>query len=225
MNKFQVNDLLGYGYKICQNDNYFKFSLDSILLAEFIKIDYKDKLAIDLCTGNAPIPLVLSKHQKLSIYGIEIQKEIFDLAVETIKINKIKNVKILNEDIKQCENYFPGNNFDLVVCNPPYFKHNKTSIINNEEVKAIARHEIMITLEEIIKISSNLLKSSGKLYIVYRTERLKELFSLLEKYKFGIKRMQCAYPNMNSNCNLVMIEAKKNQKDNIVITNPIITNI
>ena len=132
--------------KIVQNKDYFKFSLDSILLADFVNIRFTDKKLLDLCTGNAPLPIILSK--KISeITCIEIQKEIYEMGIESLKINNIKNVKIINDNIKNWKNYFPGNNFDIVTCNPPYFKYEKNSIINDNKVKSIARHEIEINLE------------------------------------------------------------------------------
>ena len=116
-----------------------------------------------------------------------MQKEIYHLASESIKINNIKNVNIINDDLKNLKNYFPGNNFDIITCNPPYFKVEKESLLNKNEIKSIARHEIYITLEEIIKTSYAMLKDKGKLYIIHRTDRMIELINLLTKYKFGIK--------------------------------------
>lgn len=224
-NNVVLNDLYDTGFKIYQNDDYFKFSLDSLLLAKFVKPDYKDKKILDLCTGNAPIPILLSKNNNFEIIGIEIQKEICKLACESVKINNIKNVKIINDDLKNIKNYFPGNNFDIITCNPPYFKVEKDSLLNNSKIKSIARHEILITLEEIIKVSYSTLKDKGKLYIVHRTDRIIELINLLTKYKFGIKRLQIIYPNITSNGSMIIIEAKKDCKHDVKIIPPIFTNI
>ncbi len=224
-NNVVLNDLYDTGFKIYQNDDYFKFSLDSLLLAKFVKPDYKDKKILDLCTGNAPIPILLSKNNNFEIIGIEIQKEICKLACESVKINNIKNVKIINDDLKNIKNYFPGNNFDIITCNPPYFKVEKDSLLNNSKIKSIARHEILITLEEIIKVSYSTLKDKGKLYIVHRTDRIIELINLLTKYKFGIKRLQIIYPNITSNGSMIIIEAKKDCKHDVKIMPPIFTNI
>lgn len=220
-----INDLYDTGFKIYQNDDYFKFSLDSLLLARFVKPDLKDKKILDLCTGNAPIPIILSKNTNYEITGIEIQKEIYDLACKSIKINNINNINIINDNLKNLKNYFPGNNFDIITCNPPYFKVEKESLLNNNRIKSIARHEILITLEEIIKISSNMLKDKGKLYIIHRTDRIIELINLLNEYKFGIKRLQIIYPNENSNGSMIIIEAKKDCKHDVKIMPPIFTNI
>src|SRR5574344_1602037 len=208
MIKNEINELLNYNYKIIQNSEYFKYSLDSVILADFVNIDYKDKKLMDLCTGNAPIPIILSGNKKLDIFGMELQKEIFDLAAESLKINNINNVNLINDNIKNIKNYFPGNNFDIITCNPPYFKYNTSSIINDNKIKSIARHEIEISLQEIIKIASENLRFRGKFYMIHRTERLFEIFDELHKNHFGIKKIQFIYNNQNSNCSMFVLEAK-----------------
>ena len=217
-----VNDLYDYGYKIVQNNNYFKFSIDTIALADFISIRFTDKKMLDMCTGNAPIPIILSS--KISeIYGMEIQKPIFELAHKSIKINNLDNIKLINDNIKNWTKYFPGNNFNIISCNPPYFKYNNNALVNDNIIKSIARHEITINLEEIIQISYQLLKDRGNFYIVYRPERLIELFDLLKKYNFGLKRIQFCYYDYNSTSSFILIEAMKNGKDNLKIEKPLIT--
>ena len=223
MKNNEVNDLYNYGYKIVQNKDYFKFSLDSIMLADFIKIKYTDKNLLDMCTGNAPIPVILSNKIE-NITGIELQPEIAELANKTIEINKIKNIKIINDDIKNYNNYFKLGTIDIISCNPPYFKYKNSSITNENVIKSIARHEIAITLEEIVKISYELLKSKGTFYLVHHSERFIEIINLLQKYHFGIKRLQFAYNDKKSNCNIVLIEAMKNGKNSTIINSPIFTN-
>lgn len=222
MKNNEINDLYNYGYKIVQNKDYFKFSLDSILLADFVRVKMTDKKLLDLCTGNAPIPIILSNKIN-EISAIELQKEIFQMAEESIRINNIKNIKIINDNVKNWANYFPGNNFDIVTCNPPYFKYKEGSIINGNMIKSIARHEIKITLEEIISISNNVLKSKGTLYLVHHGDRIIEIMNILQKYHFGIKRLQFAYNDYKSNCNVVLIEAMKDGKNDCKIPHPIIT--
>ena len=222
MKNNQINDLLNYGYKIVQNPSFFKFSLDSILLAEFININYTDKVLLDLCTGNAPLPLIMSNKIQ-SIYAIELQKEVYNIAYQTIKINNIKNINLINDNIKNIEKYFNKKSIDIITCNPPYFKYTNNSIINESEYKTIARHEKEITLEEIIKISNEYLVSKGKLYLVHRPERLMEIILLLDKYKFGIKRLKICYDNQNKKSNIILIEAKKESKHNLEITPPLFT--
>ncbi len=222
MKNNEINDLYNYGYKIVQNKDYFKFSLDSILLADFVKVKYTDKKMLDLCTGNAPIPIILSDKIK-DITAIELQKCVYQMAIESLNINHITNVKLINDNVKNWSNYFPGNNFDIVTCNPPYFKYNKDSIINENMVKSIARHEIETNLEEIISISYDVLKPKGSFYLVHHAERIIEIINLLQKYHFGIKRMQFAYNDYESNCNIILIESMKDGKNNCIVPCPIIT--
>lgn len=222
MNNSELNELYDTGFKIYQSKDYFKFSLDSLLLANFVEFNFTDKLVLDLCTGNAPVPIILSENKKIKIYGFELQKEIYELAVKSIKVNQIDNVEIINDDVKNSLNYFPGNNFDIVTCNPPYFKYTKNSIINENEIKSIARHEIKITLEDIIKIATKQLKAKGKFYIVHRSDRLIEIINYLNKYNFGIKKLQFVYSSIDANSSMVLIEAKKDCKNDVKVLKPII---
>lgn len=222
MNNCELNDLYDTGFKIYQSKDYFKFSLDSLLLANFVEFNFTDKQVLDLCTGNAPVPIILSENKKIKIYGFELQKEIYELAVKSIKVNQINNVEIINDDVKNSLNYFPGNNFDIVTCNPPYFKYTKNSIINENEIKSIARHEIKITLEDIIKIATKQLKAKGKFYIVHRPDRLIEIINCLNKYNFGIKKLQFVYSSIDANSSMVLIKAKKDCKNDVKVLKPII---
>ncbi len=214
----ELNDLFDYGYKIYQNPLYFKFSVDSVLLAEFIKIKKNDNKIIDLCTGNAPIPMILSKKygNKLEITGVELQKEIYDLGIKSINYNKITNIKLINDDIN---NLSFINKYDIVSCNPPYFKNN---IIQNEnKIKAIARHEIKIDLKSIIRISSKLLNNGGYFYLVHRPERLTDIIILLDKYHFGIKRIVPIYTYKDNKCVFILIESIYNGKNYVKIDKPV----
>lgn len=215
-----VNDLYDYGYKIVQNDEYFKFSIDSILLADFVNIKFSDKRLLDICTGNCPIPIILSNRIR-DITAFEIQKDIYLLGKESLNINSITNVNLINDDIKNISNYFKESFFDIITCNPPYFKVMEKSKLNNCDIKSIARHEIKIKLDEILRISYKYLRDKGSLFIVYRTDRLIELIKLLDEFKFGIKKIQCCYYDFNSACSIVLVEAKKNGKHDLKINSPI----
>ena len=218
-----VNDLLHYDLKIVQEDDYFKFSIDSVLLAEFVDINYRDKNIIDLCTGNAPIPMILSTKFNKNIVCVELQKKIYELAKKSIEINKIENINIINKNVKYIVEDF-NYKFDIVTCNPPYFKYNNRSIINDNKIKSIARHEIEIDLESIISISSKLLRRSGKLYLVHRTDRFMELIELLKKYNFGLRKLEFVYDNKNKNSCFFLVEAKYLCKDDLKILKPLYIN-
>ena len=218
----EINDLYDYGYKIVQKSDYFKFSLDSMLLANFVNINMSDSKLLDFCTGNCPIPIILSNSIK-NIVAFEVQKEIYELGDESLKLNNINNVKLINDDIKNIGNYFEEGYFDIITCNPPYFKVIDSSRINDNNVKAIARHEILIKLEDIVSLAYKFLRDKGKLYIVYRPDRLMELLKLFDKYKFGVKKLQCCYNNSESLSSMILIEAMKNGQDDLKILAPLYT--
>lgn len=218
----EINDLYDYGYKIVQKSDYFKFSLDSMLLANFVNINMSDSKLLDFCTGNCPIPIILSNSIK-NIVAFEVQKEIYELGDESLKLNNINNVKLINDDIKNIGNYYEEGYFDIISCNPPYFKVIDSSRINDNSVKAIARHEILIKLEDIVSLAYKFLRDKGKLYIVYRPDRLMELLKLFDKYKFGVKKLQCCYNNSDSLSSMILIEAMKNGQDDLKILAPLYT--
>ena len=218
----EINDLYDYGYKIVQKSDYFKFSLDSMLLANFVNINMADSKLLDFCTGNCPIPIILSNSIK-NIVAFEVQKEIYELGDESLTLNNINNVKLINDDIKNIGNYYEEGYFDIITCNPPYFKVIDSSRINDNNVKAIARHEILIKLEDIVSLAYKFLRDKGKLYIVYRPDRLMELLKLFDKYKFGVKKLQCCYNNSGSLSSMILIEAMKNGQDDLKILAPLYT--
>ena len=158
------NRLLNFGDNVIfQDDEAFLFSLDSVILANFVSIRLTDKNIVDLCSGNAPIPMLLSFRTKANILGVELQKCIYDLGYESIISNKMdKQISFVNCDIKDLLDVGYEGKYDVVTCNPPYFKYKEGSLINQNENKMIARHEVCTNLEEVIKISSYILKTNGK---------------------------------------------------------------
>ena len=218
-----LNDLVGYdNLKIYQNDDWFKFSLESVLLPNFVTINLSSKKILDLCSGNAPIPLILSTRTKSKIIGVEYQKDIYDLAVKTIKVNHLEDqITMINEDVKKLKEYYEGDTFDLITVNPPYFKNQELSTKNVDIHKTIARHEINITLDDILKTSSYLLKNGARFAMVHRTERFIEIINKLEKYNLIPKRIQFIYPKEDKESNLFMIECLKNGQNEIKIEKPL----
>ncbi len=223
MGKIEINDLVYFkDIKIVQNKDYFNFSLDSVLLPNFVEITRKTKKILDMCTGNAPIPLILSTKTDAKIYGVELQKEVYDLAKETIKINNLDNqIELINDNIKNLKKTFETETFDIITCNPPYFKRKDDSIINENKIKSIARHEIEMELEDVMIISKALLKNEGSLVLVHRTDRLIEIIELMKKYNIEPKRMRLIYPKINMESNLVLIDGRKNGKEGLKILPPL----
>ncbi len=190
MSSIVKNDLFDYPNRyIMQMDDGFKLSIDAILLAEYVKLK-KDAKILDMCTGNAPIPLILSLKTNDLIVGFEIQKDIADLAQKSVDINKIDNIKIINADVKTIGDFYKPKFFDIITCNPPYFKTNDNGFKNKNDYKTISRHEVFITLEDIFNIVSIYLKNNGTFYLIHRIERLDEIINLAFKYKLNVKEVQ-----------------------------------
>lgn len=178
---------------------------------------------IDFCTGNAPIPMILSTLTDSNIIGVELQKEIYNLAVQSIKINNLEDrITLLNMNVLDIFNVYETDSFDLITCNPPYFKVNEFNNLNNNMIKSIARHEIEIKLEDICRISKKLLKNNGSLVLVHRTDRLSEIINMLLKYNLQPKRIRFLYPKELENSNLVLIDARKNGNIGLKVLPPLI---
>ena len=218
-----INDLLEINdLKIYQNDDWFKFSLESVLLPNFVTLNLRCKSIIDLCTGNAPIPLILSTKTKANVVGVEIQKDVYELAKKSIEINKLNDrITLINDNLNNLNKYYKGDCFDVVTVNPPYFPNIKESKKNIDIHKTIARHEIYTNLEEIIKTSLFLLKNGGYLALVHQTTRFFDVVELLKKYNFSINKVQLIYPKEDKDSNLFMIEAIKNGKGGVKFLKPL----
>lgn len=219
-----IHELLGYkNIKIFQDEEKFRFSLDSTLLADFVSIKKSTKKIIDLGTGNAPIPLFLSLKTDALITGVEIQSEVYDLARKSVEINSLDSqIEIINKDIKDIYKEVGANKFNIVTSNPPYFKYLPTSNINKNDYLTIARHEVLITLEDIIIEAKKLLQDGGYLYLVHRSERFSELAVYLDKHNFGLKRIRFIYSKTtSSNALLVLVEARQNKKADLAVEKPL----
>ncbi len=218
-----INNLLNYdSLKIVQNTDWFSFSIDSLLLANFVKVRKNTKI-IDFCTGNAPIPLFLSNTPVEKLLAVELQKEVFDLAVKSVKINNLEDkITIINDDVKNITKSFPTDTFDLITCNPPYFKLYEKSNVNSDHHKSIARHEVSLTLDDVFLSARKLLKNGGKIAVVHRSDRLVDIIHIMRKYNVEPKRLKFVYPFQNSKSNLVLIEGSKNGKPGIKVETPII---
>lgn len=208
---------------IYQDSDYFTFSLDSVLLANFVTINHNDKKIIDFATGNAPIAMLLNKRCNKHIVGIELQDVIYKLAVESVNINGMSNqITLINDNIKNISSYYNLGSIDVIVCNPPYFEISASSLKNSNEIKAIARHEISISLEEIIFEASRMLKNGGHIALVHVSNRFSEVVDLMKKYKIEPKMVRFVYPKRNKNSNIFLIEGYKNGKKGMKILPPLI---
>lgn len=217
------NYLLGYkDMYIYQDNEMFNFSLDSVLLPNFVTINKKHKLILDIGCGNAPIPLILSTRTDAKIIGIEIQKESYELAIKSVNENNLqKQIEIINADINEWYKTIESDTFDVITCNPPYFKYTETSNLNANDYKTIARHEVKLDIERLIKISKKLLKNKGILAIVHRPERFLEIVEEMKKNNIMPKRVQFIYPATNKEANIMLIEGIKNGNEGMKIMPPL----
>jgi len=220
-NNEKIEDLGDKGLKIIQASDSYRFSVDSIFLLNFIRVKNYEKI-IDLGTGSGIIPLLLfGKRKGLSIYGIEIQKNLADMARKSIELNKLQNhITIIQEDLKNIKDVFKNQQFDVVVSNPPYISLGQGKI-NPSSSKAIARHEIKGDLEDIISTSNYLLKNKGRIYLIYRSAKLIKLLLALKKYSIEPKVVKFIHPRQGKNANLVLLEGIKGGKEELKIEDPI----
>ena len=217
----RIDDLQYKGLKIIQNTDGFCFGVDSVLLTEFAKDMKKNKTIVDLGTGTGIIGILLSKKVEASkVIGIEIQKDVAEMASRSVELNNLQNtMQILNEDVKNLS--LEKNSFDYVVTNPPYKKVG-TGIINKEDKQITSRHETTVNLDEWIKVASNLLKDNGAIYMVHRPERLNEIIENLRKYRLEPKRIRFVYPKISKDANLVLTKAVKYANSFLKVEKPLI---
>lgn len=200
-----VDDLQNGTYIIQKSDG-FKFGVDAVLLADFA-CGMKAKRAVDLCTGSGIIPLLLSQKTKTPrIDGVEIQPEIADMADRSVKYNSLDDrIFIKQLDLKDAVQFYGKRVFDAVTCNPPYMKTG-AAIVNDSDTKLISRHEIKCTLDDVVRVSADLLNVGGRLYMVHRPSRLADIFCCMRKYKIEPKRMRLVIPSVRKSPKLVLVE-------------------
>ena len=200
----------------------FSFSLDSVLLPNFVTINKKITNILDIGCGNAPIPLILSTKTDAKITGIEIQESVYDMAVESVKINnKEDQITIINDDINNFYKVEETDKYDVITCNPPFFKYVETSNINKSDYKTIARHEVKLNLNQLFTIARKLLKNNGVIAIVHRPERFMDVVMEMKQNNIEPKRVQFVYPKPNMEANIMLIEGSKNGNPGLKILPPI----
>lgn len=219
----ELNHLLHYkNLKIFQGDKTLRFSLDSVLLSHFVTIQYRTKKVLDIGTGNAPIPLILSTKTAASIVGIELLKESSFLATKSVSYNGLESqIKIIEGDVKEWYKNQESDIFDVITCNPPFFKVDKNSYTNQYEEKAIARHEKTFTLEDLFLISKKLLRNNGRVAVVHRPERFVEIIECMKKNNIEPKKVCFVYPYKGKKSNILLIEGSKNGKPGLEVLEPI----
>lgn len=205
----RFDDLERSGLFIIQNPSKFCFGMDAVLLSGFAKVKPGENV-LDLGTGTGIVPLLLSaKSQGRHFVGLEIQEDMADMAWRSVQVNGLEEkIRILCGDIKSVEEILPVGSFSVVTSNPPYM-NDLHGIKNPDSALAIARHEVLCTLEDIIKSAAKMLKSNGKFFMVHRPHRLVEIMEWMSKYKLEPKRMCFVHPYADKEANMVLIEAAK----------------
>lgn len=204
-----IDDLQLKGLNLIQKKDGFKFGVDAVLLSNFACIKQKHRV-IDLCSGTGIIPfLVYGKYEAKEIYGLEIQEDMVEMAKRSVTLNSLDDrIHFINEDLKNSAALKKMEKFDVVTVNPPY-KLNNAGIVNPSDKMAIARHEVLCNLEDVISASRILLKDNGRMFMVHRPERLADIFTLMRKYKIEPKRVQMIHPKAGKAPNIVLVEGQR----------------
>jgi tRNA1Val (adenine37-N6)-methyltransferase len=215
-----LDDLQLNNLKIIQKVENFRFGIDAILLSNYVAVE-KDAKIIDLGTGTGIIPILLSaKTQAAHITGIEIQAEIAEMAKRSVLLNGLQEkIKIVEGDLLEADKLFGSGTFDAVVTNPPYTKAG-SGLLNPHDGRAIARHEICCTLEQIISVSYKLMKQHGRFYMIHKPERLVDIFFTMRMYKIEPKKIRLVFPDYGKPANLVLIFGIKNSNPQVTVEEP-----
>lgn len=218
----RIDDLQRNHYKIIQDPERFCFGMDAVLLSGFARAKEGDRV-LDLGTGTGIIPILMeAKTQAAHFTGLEIQHESADMAARSVSLNHLEGkIEIVTGDIKEAVSLFGAASFDVVTCNPPYMTEHH-GLTNPEAPKAIARHELLCTLEDVISQAARLLKPGGNFYMVHRPFRLVDIITLLRTYGVEPKRMKMVYPFVDKEPNMVLIEANRGGRPRLSVEKPLI---
>ncbi|NLO09740.1 MAG: tRNA1(Val) (adenine(37)-N6)-methyltransferase [Clostridiales bacterium] len=218
----RIDELHRNNYRIIQNTKKFCFGMDAVLLSGFTKV-LLGETVLDLGTGTGIIPILLeAKTSGMHFTGLEIQSESADMARRSVTLNKLEDkIDIVDGDIKEASMLFGAASFDVVTCNPPYMNHSN-GIINPDSSKAIARHEILCTLEDVVREAAKVLKPNGRLYMVHRPFRLVDIINTCSLHKLEVKRMRLVYPYADKEPNMVLMECVKGGGRNLIVEAPLI---
>ena len=218
----RIDDLQRKGYKIIQNPEKFCFGMDAVLLSSFAFIK-EGETVLDMGTGTGVIPILLeAKTEGKHFTGLEIQTESAKMAERSVALNSLEEkIDIVEGDIKEATKIFGKNIFNVVTVNPPYM-NDLHGIKNPDMPKAIARHEVLCTLDDVVREASGVLKQNGRLYMVHRPHRLVEIIQAMKTYKLEPKRIRFVHPYEDKEANMVLIEALKGGKSMVKIEKPLI---
>lgn len=207
--KERIDDLQRNGYQIIQRTDGFCFGMDAVLLSGFAVVKRGERV-LDLGTGTGIIPILLeAKTEGKEFFALEIQKEVADMARRSVELNGLEDkVHIIEGDIREASQIFGPASFDVVTSNPPYM-NDAHGLKNPDLPKAVSRHEVLCTLDDVAREASRLLKTGGRFYMVHRPHRLVEIISRLSSYRLEVKRMKMVHPFADREANMVLLEAVK----------------
>ncbi|WDF83719.1 tRNA1(Val) (adenine(37)-N6)-methyltransferase [Lacticaseibacillus pabuli] len=218
----RIDQLQSAGVKIIQSPEVFAFSLDAVLLAHFAEATKKSRVA-DLAAGNGAVGLFLAGRTGAHVDMVELQPRLADMATRSIALNEmVGQVSMVNADLGTAWNHLTKDSYDVVTCNPPYFKVRPGDVQNPNEALALARHELTTDFATVARISAGLLKTGGKAFFVHRPDRLPELLSTLAAADLAPKRIRFVHPKVGREANMVLIETRRSGKpDGVRIMSPI----
>ena len=210
------------GLKLIQNTDIFCFGMDAVLLSTYATAGKKDRV-LDMGTGNGIIPVLMQSKNPGSTYSaLEIQEGSAQLARRNVELNHLEDrISVVKGDIKEASTIFGEASFNVVTSNPPYMNENH-GLKNPDSHKAIARHEILCTLEDVVREGAKVLKPGGRFNMVHRPQRLTEIIGIMEKYKLQPKRVRFVHPFIEKEANLVLIEGVRGGRPMIKVEPPVI---
>ncbi|MDT0943233.1 tRNA1(Val) (adenine(37)-N6)-methyltransferase [Staphylococcus pseudintermedius] len=215
----RLDYLIREDLRIIQNDAVFSFSTDALLLGHFTEVRKRDRI-LDMCAGNGVIPLLLSDKGNNVITGVEIQPQLVNMAVRSVQYNNLEDrITMVEMDINALIQAYSPAQFDLITCNPPYFKANQT---NQHQLEAhkIARHEIYCTLDDCLRVSNHLLKEGGRVVMVHRAERMLDLFESMRHYRIEPKRLHMIFSKPGKAAQTIVVEGRKGGRQGLDIAPP-----
>ncbi|VTS40332.1 O-methyltransferase [Staphylococcus pseudintermedius] len=215
----RLDYLIREDLRIIQNDAVFSFSTDALLLGHFTEVRKRDRI-LDMCAGNGVIPLLLSDKGNNVITGVEIQPQLVNMAVRSVQYNHLEDrITMVEMDINALIQAYSPAQFDLITCNPPYFKANQT---NQHQLEAhkIARHEIYCTLDDCLRVSNHLLKEGGRVVMVHRAERVLDLFESMRHYRIEPKRLHMIFSKPGKAAQTIVVEGRKGGRQGLDIAPP-----
>ncbi|MDT0945781.1 tRNA1(Val) (adenine(37)-N6)-methyltransferase [Staphylococcus pseudintermedius] len=215
----RLDYLIREDLRIIQNDAVFSFSTDALLLGHFTEVRKRDRI-LDMCAGNGVIPLLLSDKGNNVITGVEIQPQLVNMAVRSVQYNHLEDrITMVEMDINALIQAYSPAQFDLITCNPPYFKANQT---NQHQLEAhkIARHEIYCTLDDCLRVSNHLLKEGGRVVMVHRAERMLDLFGSMRHYRIEPKRLHMIFSKPGKAAQTIVVEGRKGGRQGLDIAPP-----